>query len=182
MTNNNDRIEEAANLFDNGHQALHVGVRRIPLIRRRLDAIDRQRDQQHECGAQRIAIRPNDGSAISDNLSCQLVLGDSGADFLRRQSHRTSRGLLTPCGLALCHLCLRATRLFRTPKASGYLELELNVFGYQRDRLAPQILHNAHINPLIPRVCCIETQLQIVHRHDRLAIVHRQCTCNATPL
>ena len=87
MTNNDDRIEEASNLLDDGHQALDVGVGRVPLIRRRLNPINRQRDQQYECGAQRIAIRPNDSSAIGDNLSCQLVLGDSGADFLRRQPH-----------------------------------------------------------------------------------------------
>ena len=38
-----DRIEEAADLLDHLHQPLDVRLRRIALIRRRLDAVDRQR-------------------------------------------------------------------------------------------------------------------------------------------
>ena len=43
VADDDDRIEEAAELFDHRHQPLDVRIRRVALKRRRLDAIDRQR-------------------------------------------------------------------------------------------------------------------------------------------
>ena len=46
------------------HQPLDVRIRRIALVRRRLDAIDRQRDEQQRRAAERIAVAAEDRAAV----------------------------------------------------------------------------------------------------------------------
>ena len=58
------RIEEAAERLDDRHQPLDVRVRRIALVRRRLDAVDRQRREHRRGAAERLAIGREHGAAV----------------------------------------------------------------------------------------------------------------------
>ena len=71
LADGDDRIEKAAERLDDVHQPLHVRLRRIALEWRRLDAIDRQRRQEHRGAADRLTIRRQHGAAIRLNLSRQ---------------------------------------------------------------------------------------------------------------
>ena len=65
LANQHQRIEEAPDLFDHRHQFLDVRVRRIALIGRGLDLVDRQGDDQHRRGAEWIPIHPQDGAGVA---------------------------------------------------------------------------------------------------------------------
>ena len=73
MADGDDRIEEAADLLDHAHQPLDVRVGRIALIRRRLDARDRQRDEQQRLPAERIAVAAEHGAAVLLDLRRERV-------------------------------------------------------------------------------------------------------------
>jgi hypothetical protein len=60
-------------LFDHRHQLLDVRVRRIALVGRRLDPIDRQRHDQDRRPAERIPIRPQDGAAVLLDRARQIA-------------------------------------------------------------------------------------------------------------
>ena len=64
LADQDERIEEAADLLDHRHQFLDVRLGRIALVGRRLDFVDRQRHDQHRRAAERIAIGAQDGAAI----------------------------------------------------------------------------------------------------------------------
>ena len=82
LAHDDDRIEEAADLLDDRHQLLDVRVGRVALVRRRLDAVDRQRDEQQRRAAERIAVASDDGAAVVFDLRGQPV--DVGASGLAR--------------------------------------------------------------------------------------------------
>ena len=86
MTNNDDRIEEASNLLDDGHQALDVGVGRVPLIRRQLNPINRQTSSM-SVAPSGSRYDPTTVPPSRRQLGLPIGFGDSGADFLRRQPH-----------------------------------------------------------------------------------------------
>ena len=97
VPHDDEGIEEAADLLDDGHQALHVRLGRIALIRRRLDGVDRQRDQQDGRAAERVAIAAQHGSAIVFDAGTQLaeLTCLAGlAHLARSETDRFRRGFL----------------------------------------------------------------------------------------
>ena len=98
LPHDDQRIEKAADLLDHRHQSLDVGLRRIALVRRRLDAVDRQRDDEHGAAAKRIAVLPEHRAAVrcdTRRKCCHLVAVDA-ADVDGVQSNRLRRHLLAP--------------------------------------------------------------------------------------
>ena len=89
VADGDDRIEEAADRLDDAHQPLDVRIRRIALVRRRLDLLDRQRRQHDRLPAEWIVVPTEHGAAIVFNLTGEAVdLGAAGIPRLRgRQSH-----------------------------------------------------------------------------------------------
>ena len=87
------------------HQPLDVRVGRIALVRRRLDAGDRQRDDQQRLAAERIVVLPEDGAAFVLDLRRELVerAGGDLFGFRRRQPDGPRRDLLPPDDLLLRH-------------------------------------------------------------------------------
>ena len=69
LADRDDRIEKAAERLDHVHQPLDVRLRGIALKRRRLDAVDRQRGEQHRRPAERLAIRRQHHAAVGFDLS-----------------------------------------------------------------------------------------------------------------
>ena len=94
VADGDDRIEEAADLFDDAHQPLDVRVRRIALVRRRLDAIDGQRDEQQRRAAERVAVARQNGAAVRFDVAHQpgrpRIVGEPGVAGL--EAHRLRRG------------------------------------------------------------------------------------------
>ena len=64
VADRDDRIEEAADLLDDAHQPLDVRVRGIALEGRRLDACDRQRDEEQRLAAERVAVAREHGALV----------------------------------------------------------------------------------------------------------------------
>ena len=64
LANQHERIEEAPDLLDHGHQFLDVRLGRIALVGRRFDLVDRQRHDQHRRAAERVAIGAQDRAAV----------------------------------------------------------------------------------------------------------------------
>ena len=78
--NDDDRVEEAVERLDHFHQPLDVRVRRVALIGRGLDAIDRQRDDEDRRAAKGVAIGAEDCAAVAfDDRRQRLGLTDAGA-------------------------------------------------------------------------------------------------------
>ena len=85
LAHRDDRIEEASDRFDHAHQPFDVRVGRIALVRRRFDAIDRQRDEQQRRAAERIAVAAHHGAAVRFDLGCEAIeIGSVGASGFRR--------------------------------------------------------------------------------------------------
>ena len=96
LPDRDDRIEESAERLDHGHQPLDVRLGRIALIRRRLDAIDRQRSQDGRRAAERLTVGRQHGassaaispasartrSSSTDAVSVASARPTSGADLL----------------------------------------------------------------------------------------------------
>jgi hypothetical protein len=63
-----DRIEKASHLLDDVHQPLYVRFGRIALVRRGLDAVDGQGNEQHAGAAERIAVAAEHRAAVGVDL------------------------------------------------------------------------------------------------------------------
>ena len=68
LTDRHDRIEKAAQRFDDLHEPLDVRLRRVTLVRRRLDTIDRERREEDGGAAERLAVRGEHGAAVLVHL------------------------------------------------------------------------------------------------------------------
>src|SRR5207248_5510047 len=79
-----------ANFLDDSHQPLDMGIRRIALIRRRLDAIYRERDEKQRLAAERIVVRGQHRAAMGLDLLRQSL--DLGAAGVLRFSGRETNG------------------------------------------------------------------------------------------
>jgi len=85
LADDDDRIEEPADRLDDRHQPLDVRIRRVALIRRRLDAIDRQRREQQRRATERVAVTADDSAAVGVNLLGEAVdVGAAGLACLLR--------------------------------------------------------------------------------------------------
>jgi hypothetical protein len=73
VADDDQRIEKASDFLDDGHQPFHVRLRRVALIRCRLDRVDRQGDEQDGRPAERIVIRPEHCTAIVLDAGSQLA-------------------------------------------------------------------------------------------------------------
>src|SRR5207244_9995806 len=79
VADGDDRIEEAADRLDDAHQPLDVRIRRIALVRRRLDLLYRKARQHDRLPAEWIVVATEHGAAIIFNLTGEAVdLGDAG--------------------------------------------------------------------------------------------------------
>ncbi len=93
-----NRIEKAPERLDDGHESFDVRLRRIPLVRRRLDAIDGQRGENRRGAAERLAVHRQRSASVLDDA------GGKGADrrvldvrrFRRAQPNRFSANALAP--------------------------------------------------------------------------------------
>ena len=85
-----DRIEEAADFLDDGHQPLDVRIGRIALVRCRLDAIQGKRNEEQRLAAERIVVRGEHCAVIGLDLRRQSF--DLGAACLLRFSGRQPDG------------------------------------------------------------------------------------------
>ena len=103
VAHRDDGIEEAPDLFDDAHEPLHVGIGRIALIRRRLDAIHRQRDDQKRRSAEGIAVAPEYNPSVSLDAFGQAVDLASGRvlHLGRGEADRGWRHFLSSNGLFL---------------------------------------------------------------------------------
>jgi hypothetical protein len=85
LVHDDDRIEEEADLLDDAHQALHVGVGGVALVGRGLHAIDRQARQDERSPPDRVPILRQDDTAItSDRCREDLQVGRIDRGGLRR--------------------------------------------------------------------------------------------------
>jgi hypothetical protein len=90
------------------HQPLDVRVRRIALVRRRLDAIDGQRAEQQRRAAERIAVARQDSALIAFELLRDTVeVGAAGVSGFRRRSARPRQAQSSCGGRVSCEAACR---------------------------------------------------------------------------
>src|SRR5688572_16629866 len=106
-----DRVEEAAELGDDGFELAHVSIGKIALIGRWFDLLDRQRSHDQPLAAKRLAITADHSAAIFLDGALQTFnsRGSCAGKFVRHQSGGFSCQLtsLTRCAGFLFGFLLR---------------------------------------------------------------------------